>query len=97
MIRWLGSEAARTGEGVRGGTSFVPVAAKPIFRPDVIRLPLLGFRLREHVVQLRPKLERWAKVIATGSVDAHKEQEILGDFTNDLTSSPSQMMDCALF
>jgi hypothetical protein len=97
MIRWLESGEARTGEGVRGGTSFVPVAAKPIFRRDVGRLPLPGFRLREHVVQLRPKFERWAKVIATGSVDAHKEQEILGDFTNDLTSSPSQMMDCALF
>jgi hypothetical protein len=58
----------------------VPVEAKPIFRPDVIRLPLLGFSLPEHVGRLRPKLERWVEIIATGSVDAHKEQEILGDF-----------------
>ena len=55
----------------------MPVEAKPIFRPDVIRLPLLGFSLPEHVAQLRPKLEKWAEIIATGSVDAHKEQEIL--------------------
>jgi hypothetical protein len=51
----------------------VPVEAKPIFRPDVIRLPLLGFSLPEHVAQLRPKLEKWAEFIATGSVDAHAE------------------------
>jgi hypothetical protein len=62
----------------------VPVEAKPIFRPDVIRLPVLGFSLPESVVERRPKLERWAEIIATGSVDAHKEQEILGDFLNDV-------------
>jgi len=53
----------------------VPVEAKPIFRPDVIRLPILGFSLPEAVVQRRPKLERWAEIIATGSVDAHKEAQ----------------------
>ena len=62
----------------------MPVEAKPIFRPDVIRLPLLGFSLPEHIGRLRPKLEKWAEIIATGSVDAHKEQEILGDFINDV-------------
>ena len=62
----------------------MPVEAKPIFRPDVIRLPILGFSLPEQVAQLRPKLKKWAEIIATGSVDAHKEQEILGDFINDV-------------
>ena len=62
----------------------VPVEAKPIFRPDVIRLPVLGFSLPESVVKRRPKLQKWAEIIATGSVDAHKEQEILGDFLNDV-------------
>jgi Eco57I restriction-modification methylase len=62
----------------------VPVEAKPIFRPDVIRLPLLGFSLPESVIQRRPKLEKWAQIIASGSVDAHTEQEILGDFLNDV-------------
>jgi len=62
----------------------VPVEAKPIFRPDAIRLPILGFSLPEQVAQRRSKLEKWAEIIATGSVDAHKEQEILGDFINDV-------------
>jgi len=62
----------------------VPVEAKPIFRPDVIRLPILGFSLPEQVAGCRPKLEKWAEIIATGTVDAHKEQEILGDFLNDV-------------
>ncbi len=62
----------------------MPVEAKPIFRPDVIRLPILGFSLPEQVARCRPKLKKWAEIIATGSVDAHKEQEILGDFLNDV-------------
>ncbi len=33
---------------------------------------------------LRPMLEKWAEIIATGSVDARKQQEILGDFINDV-------------
>jgi hypothetical protein len=62
----------------------VPVEAKPIFRPDAIRLPMLGFTLPESVLQHRPELEKWADIIASGSVDAHKEVEILGDFLNDV-------------
>ena len=62
----------------------MPVEAKPIFRPDVIRLPILGFSLPNEVVQHRPRVEKWAEIIASGSVDAHKEQEILGDFLNDV-------------
>ena len=27
----------------------MPLGAKPIFRPDVLRLPLLGFKLPEQV------------------------------------------------
>jgi hypothetical protein len=62
----------------------VPVEAKPIFRPDVVRLPLLGFSLPEQVAQRREKLKKWAEIISSGSVDAHKVQEILGDFINDV-------------
>ncbi len=62
----------------------MPVEAKPIFRPDVVRLPLLGFGLPELVAQWREKLKKWAEIISTGSVDAHKEQEILCDFINDV-------------
>lgn len=62
----------------------MPVEAKPIFRPDVIRLPILGFSLTEPVLRHRPRLEKWAEIIAGGSVDAHKEVEILGDFLGDI-------------
>jgi hypothetical protein len=62
----------------------VPVEAKPIFRPEVLRLPILGFSLTEPVLGHRPKLEKWAEIIASGSVDAHKEVEILGDFLGDV-------------
>jgi hypothetical protein len=62
----------------------VPVEAKPIFRPDVLRLPLMGFKVPEQVTQKREKLTKWAAIISTGSIDAHKEQEILGDFINDI-------------
>jgi hypothetical protein len=62
----------------------VPVEAKPIFRPDVIRLPILGYTPPESVSRGRAKLGKWAEIIASGSVDAHKEVEILGDFLNDV-------------
>jgi hypothetical protein len=62
----------------------VPVEDQPIFRLDVVRLPLLGFSLPEQVAQRREKLKKWAEIISTGSVDAHKEQEILGGFINDV-------------
>ena len=30
------------------------------------------------------KLKKWTEIISSGSVDARKEQEILGDFVNDV-------------
>jgi len=62
----------------------VPVEPKPIFRPDVLRLPVKQFALPESVKRERDKLSKWAGLIASGGVDAHKEQEILGDFLNDV-------------
>ena len=62
----------------------MPVEARPIFRPDVIRLPILGYTLPDSVERGRPKLQNWAQIIAAGAVDAHKEAEILGDFLNDI-------------
>ena len=41
----------------------MPVEAKPIFRPDVIRLPILGFNLPGKTSQCVPKLEKWAEII----------------------------------
>jgi hypothetical protein len=62
----------------------VPVEAKPIFRPDVLRLALLGFSLPEHVAQRREKLKNWAEIVSSGTVNVRKEREILGDFINDV-------------
>jgi hypothetical protein len=58
-------------------TRSVPVEAKSIFRLDVIRLPLLGYKPPEQVTHVRPEIEMWAEIIGTGSVDADREHEIL--------------------
>jgi hypothetical protein len=58
----------------------VPVDAKPLFRPDVLRSHLAGFRLPELDVS---KLTHWAGLISSGRLDGFKEQEILRDFLND--------------
>ena len=62
----------------------MPVESKPIFRPDVIRLPILGFTLPEHIARRRQNLQKWSDIISSGSIDEHKEQEVLGDFLNDV-------------
>ena len=50
----------------------------------MIRLPLLGFSVPEHVAHRRPKLEKMGRDHRHRSIDAHKEQEILGDVINDV-------------
>ena len=44
----------------------MPIDAKPLFRPDVLRSHLAGFELPAHVDQLRPKLKHWADLLASG-------------------------------
>ena len=61
----------------------MPVQAKPLFRPDVLRSHLAAFELPPRVGALRPKLEHWAELLASGRADAFKEQEILPDFLTD--------------
>jgi hypothetical protein len=58
----------------------VPIEAKPLFRPDVLRSHLAGFELPAHVDGLRPKLKHWADLLASGKANTFKEQEILPDF-----------------
>jgi hypothetical protein len=48
----------------------------------MIPLPLPGSSLPENAAQLREKVEKLADIVATGAVDAHKEQETYGDFVN---------------
>jgi hypothetical protein len=58
----------------------MPVEAKPLFRPDVLRSHLSGFSVPTVDAA---KLERWADLIATGRIDNFGEEEILPDFLSD--------------
>jgi hypothetical protein len=59
---------------------------KPIFRPDVLRFPIARTVPAGAASPGRDKLSKWAAMIATGAINAHKEQEMLGDFLNDVFS-----------
>ena len=61
----------------------MPVEAKPLFRPDVLRPYLMAFQLPAHVPGFRPTLAHWAELILSGRADSFKEQEILPDFLTD--------------
>jgi len=61
----------------------MPVEAKPLFRPDVLRARLAGFALPGHVEAFRPKLAHWAELLASGKANTFTEQEILPDFLTD--------------
>jgi hypothetical protein len=61
----------------------MPLEAKPLFRPDVLRGHLSGFTLPPRVESLRPKLANWAELIGSNRIDALNEQQILPDFLND--------------
>jgi hypothetical protein len=61
----------------------MPVEAKPLFRPDVLRAHLAAFALPGHVDAFRPKLAHWADLLSSGQAASLKEQEILPDFLND--------------
>jgi hypothetical protein len=61
----------------------MPVEAKPLFRPDVLRTHLAAFSLPGHVDAFRPKLAHWAELFSSGKANSLKEQEILPDFLTD--------------
>ncbi len=44
----------------------MPIEAKPLFRPDVLRSHLAGFELPAHVDELRPKLKRLGRPAGVG-------------------------------
>jgi hypothetical protein len=45
---------------------------------------VLGLSQPERVSQGRRNLEKWAEMISSGSINSHKEHEILRDFINDV-------------
>jgi hypothetical protein len=59
----------------------VPVEAKPLFRPDVLKLHLSAFTMPAIDAS---KLGHWAGLIASGRIDGFREQEILRDFLTDV-------------
>jgi hypothetical protein len=61
----------------------MPVEAKPLFRPDVLRTHLSRFNLPNHVEVLLPKLKYWAALLRSSKANAFKEQELLPDFFTD--------------
>jgi len=62
----------------------VPVEAKPLFRPEVLRPRLAAFRPPEAGAPARAMLARWADLVATGRADAYTEKELLPDFLADV-------------
>jgi len=62
----------------------LPVEAKPLFRPDAFRPHLKAFQLPRPLESYQALLAKWAEMLASGKADRFKEQEILGDFLNDV-------------
>jgi len=58
----------------------MPLEAKPLFRPDVLRKHLQYFNLPTAVKDLRPELSKWAGLIESNRIDSLREKEILPDF-----------------
>jgi hypothetical protein len=61
----------------------LPIVAKPLFRPEVLRPHILSFQLPERVESLRPKLIQWAEMFTSGRADSFKERELLPQFVSD--------------
>ena len=62
----------------------MPVEAKPLFRPDVLRAHLGEFDAPAGLEASKAKLGEWAQAIRTGRIDALNERELLPDFLTDL-------------
>lgn len=70
----------------------MPVEAKPLFRPDVLRPHLQAFDWPTNLAQTKAALQRWSQLLApaAGPAVSHeravtfKEQELLPDFLTDI-------------
>jgi hypothetical protein len=60
------------------------VESKPLFHPEVIRQHLHSFTLPERIETLKPRLQHWADLIASGRADDFKETALLPDFLTDI-------------
>jgi hypothetical protein len=57
---------------------------KPRFHPEVLRQQVRAFNLPERVENWQPKLQEWARLIASGRADDFKETALLPDFLADI-------------
>ena len=62
----------------------MPTEVKSLFHPDALRPGLSKFVLPPAAVEARPKLEEWAKRLASGYLDKKKETELLPGFVTDV-------------
>ena len=62
----------------------MPVEAKPLFRPDVLRPHLAGFAMPGDVASARDTLARWSGLLWSPQAETLKEQELLPDFLTDV-------------
>jgi hypothetical protein len=62
----------------------VPVEAKPLFRPDVLRPHLAEFHLPGDVPAIRETFGRWASLLWSPQADTLKDKELLPDFLTDV-------------
>ncbi len=61
----------------------MPVDAKPLFRPDVLRPHLDGFLLRDPA-SIAPIMKRWADLLSSPRSESLNEKELLPDFLTDV-------------
>ncbi len=62
----------------------MPIDAKPLFRPDVLRQALAGYRLPSPFEQVAAPLRRWAEALSSPQADSLNEKELLPDFLTDV-------------
>ena len=58
--------------------------SKPLFHPEVLRQQVRAFHLPEGVGDWQPKLQEWARLIASGRADEFNETTLLPDFLTDI-------------
>lgn len=61
----------------------MPIDAKPLFRPDVVRNHVTRFKLPAHVERFKTKLIHWANLIKSKKAVKLTEKQLLPDFLTD--------------
>jgi hypothetical protein len=58
--------------------------SKPLFHPEVLRQQVRSFNLPDQTAAWQPKLQEWARLVASGRADDFKETALLPDFLTDI-------------